>query len=79
MSRKIKLIWDFRGEDGQKTAEHHVIHLKEFDKKEGVKSYNFGVENLNPLHSIAFMTIDESIVFKVRDALMPHRAVIEEG
>ena len=29
MSRKIKLIWDFRGEASAKTAEHHDIHLKE--------------------------------------------------
>ena len=30
MSRKIKLIWDFRGEVATKTAEHHEIHLKEY-------------------------------------------------
>ena len=30
MSRKIKLIWDFRGEAAAKTAEHHDIHLKEY-------------------------------------------------
>ena len=28
--RKIKLIWDFRGQAAAKTAEHHEIHLKEF-------------------------------------------------
>ncbi len=31
MERKIKLIWDFRGPASAKTAEHHEIHLKEFD------------------------------------------------
>ena len=30
MSRKIKLLWDFRGEDAAETAKHHTIHLKEF-------------------------------------------------
>jgi hypothetical protein len=30
MSRKIKLIWDFRGPASAKTAEHHEIHLKEY-------------------------------------------------
>jgi len=30
MSRKIKLLWDFRGPDAKATAEHHTIHLKEF-------------------------------------------------
>jgi hypothetical protein len=30
MSRKLKLIWDFRGPASAKTAEHHEIHLKEY-------------------------------------------------
>ena len=78
MNRSIKLIWDFKGEDGFKTAEHHVIHLKEFDEKEKLNSLNFGVEKINPLHSIAFMVVKESIVFTVRDAVKPHRAEIFE-
>ena len=36
MSRKIKLIWDFRGEVATKTAEHHDIHLKEYLEKEKI-------------------------------------------
>ncbi len=78
MNRNIKLIWDFNGEDGLKTAEHHVIHLKEFDIKENTNALGFGVETINPLHSIAFMIVKESIVFTVRDALLPHRAEIAE-
>lgn len=78
MSRNIKLIWDFKGEDGLKTAEHHVIHLKEFDVKEKTNALDFGVETINPLHSIAYMIVSESIVFTVRDALLPHRAEIAE-
>ena len=34
MTRKIKLIWDFKGHFAAKTAEHHEIHLKEFLEKE---------------------------------------------
>lgn len=34
MQRKIKLIWDFKGESGLKTAEHHAKHLKEFADRE---------------------------------------------
>lgn len=30
MEKHIKLIWDFRGPEAQKIAEHHVIHLKEY-------------------------------------------------
>lgn len=76
MNRDIKLIWDFKGEDAQKTAEHHVIHLKEFDNKEDTNATDFGVAEINPLHHIAFMTVKEEIVFTVRDALLPHRAEV---
>ena len=31
--RKIKLIWDFRGEAAAKTAEHQDIHLKRIFRK----------------------------------------------
>ena len=31
--RKLKLIWDFRGPDALKTAEHHEIHLKEYSAR----------------------------------------------
>ena len=76
MNRNIKLIWDFKGEDGEKTAEHHVIHLKEFDTRENTNASDFGIEKVNDLHFIAFMTVKEAIVFDVRDALMPHRAEV---
>ena len=33
MSRKIKLLWDFRGPDAKETAKHHTIHLKDFATK----------------------------------------------
>lgn len=78
MSRNIKLIWDFKGDDSKKTAEHHLIHLKEFDKRENTQAISFGLQEVNPLHTYAFMTVNESIVFTVRDALLPHRAEIDE-
>ena len=34
--RKIKLIWDFRGEAAAKTAEHHLIHLNEYLENEKI-------------------------------------------
>ena len=42
--RRIKLIWDFRGEDGHQTAVHHEIHLKQFVEKEKILNTNSGVE-----------------------------------
>ncbi len=76
MNRKIKLIWDFKGLDAQKTAEHHQIHLKEFDKKENINSLGYNVESINEMHYTASMIVKEEIVLKVRDVLIPNRAEI---
>jgi len=76
-NRTIKLIWDFKGDDDAKqTAEHHIIHLKEFSVKENLTLSKVGVEKINDLHFIAFLNVMESEVFTVRDALIPHRAEI---
>lgn len=76
--RNIRLIWDFRGEYGHQTAIHHEIHLKEFVAKEQIPLIESGVEELGSLHSIAFVTVPESHMRIVRDALIPHRGEIAE-
>ena len=76
MNRDIKLIWDFHGADAKKTAEHHVIHLRQFDARENTNALDFGIEEINENHFTAFMTVKEEIVFTVRDALIPKRAEI---
>ncbi|MGJ8593899.1 MAG: hypothetical protein ACSHXF_15225 [Aquaticitalea sp.] len=76
--RKLKLIWDFRGPDGHKIAEHHAIHLKEYIAINSINSYKTGVEIINEMHSIAFMAIDESDMKPIRDALKPHRGQVYE-
>ncbi len=76
MSRKIKLIWDFRGPAAQKTAEHHVIHLKEYAKAEKIDTYGIDSEKFSDFISIAFMLIDEKDMITVRDALKPHRGEV---
>lgn len=78
MNRTIKLIWDFKGEDAQQTADHHIIHLEEFGTKENLSINKVGVETINDNHFIAFMHVIESEVFSVRDALIPHRAELVE-
>lgn len=76
--RNIKLIWDFRGEDGFETAKHHEIHLKEFAIKENIPVINSGIEKLQELHTVAFITISEPFMKIVRDALIPHRGEIAD-
>lgn len=74
--RKLKLIWDFRGSDSKKIAEHHEIHLKEYIKLENLNITITGVEELNINHSIAFLVVSETGMKEIRDALKPHRGQV---
>ena len=73
MSRKIKLIWDFRGEVAAKTAEHHEIHLKEYIAIQKLPIEITGFELINEMYAIAFMVVTDEHMIQVRDALKPHR------
>ncbi|WP_396600535.1 hypothetical protein [Algibacter sp. R77976] len=74
--RKLKLIWDFRGPDATRIAEHHEIHLKEYIQVEQLKITITGVETLSDIHTIAFLVVDESDMKPIRDALKPHRGQV---
>ena len=76
MARKIKLIWDFRGEASAKTAEHHEIHLKEYISIEKLPLNITGFEIKNEMHAISFMVVTDETMISVRDALKPHRGEI---
>jgi len=78
MSRKIKLIWDFRGPAAAKTAEHHEIHLKEFIAIEKLPLNITGFDALTDMHSIAYMVVTDEYMINVRDALKPHRGELFE-
>ena len=78
MSRKIKLIWDFRGPAAAKTAEHHEIHLKEFIQMEKLPLNITGFEVVNEMFAIAFMVVTDENMIAVRDALKPHRGEVYE-
>lgn len=73
MERKLKLIWDFRGPDAAKIAEHHQIHLKEYIILEKLSVNITGTEHWSDTHSIAFMVVTDSEMKPTRDALKPHR------
>ncbi|WCO02761.1 hypothetical protein [Psychroserpens ponticola] len=74
--RKLKLIWDFRGPNALKTAEHHTIHLKEYIAIQKLNISITGFQNLNDMHAIAFMVVDEQDMRPIRDALKPHRGQV---
>jgi DNA polymerase II small subunit/DNA polymerase delta subunit B len=71
--RMLKLIWDFKGPDSARTAEHHALHLKEFIKMNNLSPKLSGFENIAPEHHIAYLVISESEMPAVRDSLKPHR------
>jgi hypothetical protein len=77
--RKIKLIWDFRGQAAAKTAEHHEIHLKEYIGIEKLELNITGFEILNEMYAIAFMVVEEKDMIIVRDALKPHRGEVSDS
>lgn len=71
--RKIKLIWDFRGPDAAKTAEHHEKHLKEYIAIKNLLLEITGFEVINDMYAIAYMVVTDEYMIQVRDALRPHR------
>lgn len=77
--RKIKLIWDFRGEMAANTAKHHEIHLKEFIEREKIELRITGFEILNEMYAIAFMVVEEKNMITFRDILKPHRGEVYEN
>lgn len=74
--RKLKLIWDFRGPDALKIAEHHAIHLKEYITQQQLELNITGIEKVAEMHAVAFMVVQESEMKPIRDALKPHRGQV---
>ena len=76
--RKLKLIWDFRGPAGAKTAAHHEIHLKEYALAKALSQPITGVITVSELDTYAYLVVDEAQMPEVRDALKPHRGQLYE-
>lgn len=74
--RKLKLIWDFRGPNALKTAEHHTIHLKEYVAIEKLDITIINFQALSDMQAIAFMVVEEQDMKPIRDALKPHRGLV---
>ncbi len=77
--RQIKLIWDFHGTDAQGITQHHVIHLKEFAKKESLEVLRFGKDTITEKHFTAYLVVWEKNLVMVRDTLRPHRGEVFEN
>tara|TARA_B100000609_G_C16943480_1_gene295328 strand:- start:287 stop:523 length:237 start_codon:yes stop_codon:yes gene_type:complete len=73
MAKKAQLIWNFNGEDGLKTAEHHLVHLKEFAQMESVPIIKSGVNKITPLSYEAYIIVEMEWVEKLRSKLKPNK------
>lgn len=76
MNRKIKLIWDFRGNDSMQIAEHHCVHLKEFTIIDKLDFYEINTQVISEYYSVAYIVVNEKDMIVYRDALKPHRAEV---
>ncbi|WP_066224912.1 hypothetical protein [Formosa haliotis] len=74
--RQLKLIWDFRGPQALKTAEHHEIHLKEYISNENLDINITGFTAITDMHAIAFLVVNEVDMKPIRDTLKPHRGQV---
>lgn len=73
MSKKAQLIWSFNGKDGLKTAEHHLVHLKEFAQMEAVPILKSGINKTSPLSCEAYIIVEMEWVEKLRTQLKPNK------
>ena len=73
MSKKAQLIWNFNGQDGLKTAEHHLVHLKEFAQMEALPILKSGINKTSPLSCEVFIVVEMEWVEKLRTQLKPNK------
>lgn len=71
--KRIKMIWDFRGPNALKTAQHHEIHLKDYLKTNPLNFQLTGVEEVSPVIAAAYLVVEETEVNTLRKRLKPHR------
>ena len=73
MSRKIKLIWDFRGPAAAETARHHEKHLKEYIVVENLSANETGTSDFSTSHSASYLVVDDGDLEETKNRLQPHR------
>ena len=76
MENKIRLVWDFRGADALKTAEHQLTHLVEFMIKEDISYTDTSSEQISELYYVCSLIIKESDLDFVKKRLKPHRGFL---
>ena len=72
---KVKLIWKFYGPDCVKTANHHLIHLKDFIEESNVELFGCGVNKKNDSCETYLIVIKDNVE-SLRKILKPHKGVL---
>ena len=75
---KAKLVWIFSGEGALKTAEHQLIHLKDYSHREKVDVIEFGTEEQTKFIAISFMVVAKDLVNNLQKSLKPHKGFLVE-
>ena len=78
MEKKIKFIWKFYGIEAKGTAEHHVIHLKEYCENNNINDFESNIEPLDEGGTQAFLIIDEKDAISAHGFLKPHAAFVTQ-
>lgn len=78
MTERIKMLWDFKGPNALKTAEHHVIHLDEFIVSEKIEDSFTQVQTIADNHVVAEMIIPNKYMTDLRTRLKPTRGQLYE-
>jgi len=73
VERKIKLIWDFRGENAAMAAIRYENHLQEYVYHEELKYTDSGVQHFSKKHSIVSLLVSEFEMQQAKEDLRPHR------
>jgi hypothetical protein len=71
----IQLIWEFRGPESIKYAEHHQIHLQEFLNKNQYINEEVFIEKIDDFLSIAYILTSESNYQTIANTLKPNKAL----
>ncbi|GAB5400377.1 MAG: hypothetical protein Aureis2KO_19620 [Aureisphaera sp.] len=76
---RVKLIWEFRGPNAHPTAEHHVVHLKEFVDSEQLQNTLCDSEKVSDFFSRAYLVVEKKHMNDLRERLKPHRGQLFTG
>ena len=73
LTKRIKLIWEFRGPQAANTAKHHCKHLDEYVITENIEDAFTSLEAINNNHYQAILVIPNSYMNILKEKLKPHR------